>query len=189
MVPTLLLVMLVAGAVAVLVWLPRIDGAAREMVTVQQSDFASGDLPQICAKTGVSADVGVQIGREPMPMLPSLALREPIGLLPLSAGHHARFLTWKQLNRQVWVVFVVAFFGSLIVGLVGGDTPSTWMSGFGDALVLVAAAGFLMAIVTKLGARRLVADPRLAETEGAVELRGIHPDFARAVIAARGARA
>ena len=63
MVETLVLVMLVAGVLSVLVVVPRIDGDARELVTVMAPDFATGELPPVCAKPGRPATVGVAVGR------------------------------------------------------------------------------------------------------------------------------
>ncbi len=176
--------MLLVSVLAVLVAVPRLDGDARELVTVMAADFASGDLPTVCAKTGLPATVGVAIGRGPLPLIPSRILRAPARVLPLSAEQHERVLAWKQVNRLTSVVFPLALFASMLAGAFGGDTPAAWESGLSDALALVAAASFAVAIVTNLGAQRLLADPRPGDRAGTVALRGVHPDFARAVHAA-----
>lgn len=179
------MVMLVTGVLAALVWIPRVDGEARELVMVDGSDFASGDLPAVCAKTGRPAAVGVTIGRSPRPMIPWSSLREPTGLLPLTTEHHERVLAWKRLNQQASIIFWLALVSSFVVDALGGVAPSTWVSGLVDALVLMLAASLVIAVIAKLGVKRLLAEPRTGDTPGTVALRGIHPDFARAVQTAR----
>lgn len=148
--------------------LARRDGLAVEAVSLDPAEFESGDLPGVCCKTGVPADVGVTVIER------KWLLTQAEGIVPITNEQHQSFLVWRSINRRS---AYAAFIGIvLLTPLDAVEAPLAVET----VMTVLTFSLLTLPVVSNLIAQRYLADPHV-ERDGTVTLRGVHPAFVRAV--------
>lgn len=160
--------LLVVFVVPFLYYLIRKDGPAVEAVSVERAVFESGELPAMCCKSAGSADAWV-------PVWQIKWFRKAVtGTVPIADERHQSYLRWKRINRRSRNVFLALMIWGFPLQLL--EYPVV----VEVALVVAVLAIGVVASLSNLIAQRHLAEPRIGR-DGAVTLRGVHPDFVRAV--------
>lgn len=171
---TAVVLLAIAGAAAAVAIL-QVDQDATASIELPIDEFAAGEFPGVCCKTGQPSEVKVSV--EQRRWFRSIVE----GSIPVSKARLIEFTGWRDLYRRTATLFVPLAVVGIGIRLAAGSVLVSW------AVDLSLLAVVFVAVYSRAKARRLLVSPKRT-INGNVTLRGLHPAFVDAVQSGRSGR-